>query len=92
MIVWVTKSECWEFGRSKDEDPSLHRTKAAAVQAAKSLMGADDDIRTEVVKVSFPEGNKDKFIKVLRWVLEDHDTNAHIGNETPGTIVFKEIK
>jgi len=94
MIVWVTKSDSPEAGREGDMHPCVSRTKAAAVRAAKNCMRGDhnSDVCTEIVKVTFPEGNKDEFIRVLRWVMDDHDSGGHISNLTPGTILFKEIK
>jgi len=94
MIVWVTKTELPEEGRAADMTASVHRSKAEAVRVAKDLMRGDhaSDTCVEVVKVTFPEGDKAGFIRVLKWAMEDHDTSGHLRNETPGTIQFKEIK
>lgn len=54
--------------------------------------GDEYGVCSEVVKVTFPEGDKDQFIRVLRWALEDHDSGGSISNDTPGTIEFREIK
>jgi len=92
MIVWIMKSESPEAGREGDTIPSVYRTKAEAVRIAKMHFLADHEICIEIVKVTFPKGNKDQFVKVLKQVIENHDTGTHLNNYTPGPIEFKEIK
>lgn len=94
MIVWVLKTESPERGRSGDLGAGVYRTKAAAVRGAKRCMSGDhnSDVSTEILKVTFPDGDKDHFVRVLRWILEDHDTGGGISNLEPGTIEFDEIK
>jgi len=93
MIVWITKTESPSCGRN-DMEAGVYRSKAEAIRSAKNCMRGDhnSDVCTEIVKVTFPEGNKDQFIRVLKWALEDHDSGGGINGSTPGTIGFKEIK